>query len=75
MTPGIAAITGWMWSRRRSYSAAISRTTSCEAVSASAAATWENVAGPWTEWELSAVQASASAFGPITQPTRQPVMQ
>ena len=66
---------GWTKSRRRRYSAAIARTTSCGAVSASAAATWANVAGPCTEWELSAVQASASALRPITQPTRQPVMQ
>ena len=71
----MAEIAGWMKSRRRRYSAAISRTTSCGAVSASAAAIWANVAGPWTECELRAVQASASTFGPITQPTRQPVMQ
>ena len=64
-----------MKSRRRLYSAHSSWTNLCGPVSASTAPACAKLVGHCVLWEMRAVQASTSGFGPSTHPIRQPVMQ
>ena len=74
MTPGIASSIATIVLRRRSNAARISATAVRSPVSASSAATWETFATLLVACDCRLVAARTTSTGPISQPTRQPVM-